>query len=97
MRFARVLDFLEHPFVCSQKQINTINFDQPPLLSADIMCTCPLVNPKNVIDGVKSTFTMRPSNDRAKILLLESQSVKSSELKPLTSRATSQNFNLSFS
>ena len=29
-----------------------------------------LVNPKNVVDGVKSTFMKRPSNDRAKILLL---------------------------
>ena len=85
MMFAQFLNFLGHPFVCSQKQINIINFVQPPLLSADIMCTCPLVNPKNVIDGVKSTFTRRPSNDRAMILLLESLSVKSSELKLPTS------------
>lgn len=29
-----------------------------------------LLNPKNVVDGVRATFMKRPSNDRAKILLL---------------------------
>ena len=33
-----------------------------------------LLSPQNVVEGVKATFKKRPSNDRAKILLLESSS-----------------------
>ena len=35
-----------------------------------------LLSPQNVVEGVKATFKKRPSNDRAKILLLESSSRK---------------------